>query len=119
MITLRGPDGKLLSPYPGLKERLLWNTENVDDHWLWLRGTNRCGYARINIYHDGKIRCFLAHRVAYELWIGSIPAEHDLDHGKECPRHCINPYHLSPMHYLEHRKKTAWPKANPGRTLQL
>lgn len=60
--------------------------------WLWTAGINGRGYG--NITADGRTRS--AHRVAYEEWIGPIPAGLDLDHLCRV-RHCVNPDHLEPV----------------------
>jgi len=60
--------------------------------WLWRGGTDRLGYG--SVYADGRTRS--AHRVAYELAFGSIPAGLVLDHLCRVPR-CVNPLHLEPV----------------------
>ncbi len=59
------------------------------DCWLWTGEKITDGYARF--YISGKrIR---AHRFIYELLIGPIPAELELDHLCRNPL-CVNPFHL-------------------------
>lgn len=71
--------------------------------WPWLGYVAPTGYGQMGIRH----RSVLAHRMAYELLRGPIPAEMDLDHtchdpavcfeGTSCPhRRCVNPAHLQP-----------------------
>ena len=81
-------------------EQRFWN--KVGDHsdpskcWLWLAGTIKSGklrYGQINI--DNK--CVLAHRFAYELFVGTIPKGMTIDHVKArgCSSTlCVNPAHL-------------------------
>lgn len=65
---------------------------NENGCWIWRGNINkRTGYAQ----SDGKAD---AHRQSYELWIGPIPHRADLDHAKGCPKHCVNPYTLTPVH---------------------
>lgn len=71
--------------------------------WLWTATLFADGYARI--YY--KRKSLKAHRVSYEIFIGPIPEDKQLDHtchngsgchaGKNClHRRCINPDHLEP-----------------------
>lgn len=62
--------------------------------WLWTGHIKSViGYGWF-YYKKGGTR--LAHRVAYELYIGPIPSGLDLDH-KCRVRSCVNPYHLEPV----------------------
>lgn len=59
------------------------------DCWLWTGGKVGGGYGRFYI----NAKRILAHRFIYELLIGPIPAELELDH--LCRnRPCVNPFHL-------------------------
>lgn len=72
--------------------------------WYWSNVPTQYGYGKVR--HEGKQTS--AHRVAYMLAVGPIPAGHDVDHkchnedescpgGSTCPhRRCINPDHLQP-----------------------
>lgn len=58
----------------------------------WTATTGTDGYGR---FHDGD-RQVVAHRWAYEHWIGPIPDGLVTDH--LCRnRRCVNPYHLEPV----------------------
>ena len=57
--------------------------------WIWQGTGNRQGYGMIR--YDGRPQP--AHRVAYEIMVGPIPAGMTLDHLCRVPR-CINPNHL-------------------------
>lgn len=47
----------------------------------------------------------LAHRVAYELWVGPIPeGDYVVDHQPECPKTCITPAHLTVFTRGEHTR---------------
>lgn len=71
-----------------------------DECWLWT-ASMRQGYGQLKV--DGHM--VNAHRLAYELWVGPVPAGHEIDHtchngsgcdeGDACPhRRCMNPAHL-------------------------
>ena len=60
--------------------------------WEWQAALNRGGYGVFSA--NGKYT--LAHRFAYERWVGSIPDGLVLDH--LCRnRSCVNPHHLEPV----------------------
>ena len=77
---------------------------SADNCWPWKVST-RAGYGQFGL--AGKTP--RAHRVAYELWVGPIPAGKTLDHlchtadtscpgGATCPhRRCCRPEHLEPI----------------------
>lgn len=66
--------------------------------WLWLGATQNRGYGRFytGVGKRGKHGSggmSLAHRVAYELIVGSIPDDQTIDH--LCfNKRCVNPSHL-------------------------
>ena len=67
---------------------------------LWEGKLDRDGYGRMD---DGQR---LAHRVAYEVFIGPIPDGHELDHLCEV-RPCVNVLHLEPVTHAEHMRRRA------------
>src|SRR4051794_31736927 len=68
--------------------------------WLWTAYIDGDGYGRSG---DSAAIVALAHRLAYEAFVGSIPIGHHVDHtchnvdltcpgGRRCiHRHCVNP----------------------------
>lgn len=56
--------------------------------WTWHGVVHRDGYGRYNGVG--------AHRVAYELWVGPIPAAMEIDHLCRNIR-CVRPDHLEPV----------------------
>jgi hypothetical protein len=78
-----------------------------DECWPWLGGTTgRTGYGRFTAATvDGRAVTVVAHRWAYEHFVGPIPDGMVIDHtchnesgcaaGLDCPhRACVNPAHL-------------------------
>ncbi len=64
-----------------------------DECWRWRGSKNSLGYGKA---YAGENRYRSAHRVAYELARGPIPAGLQLDH--LCRnRLCVNPLHLEPV----------------------
>jgi len=78
-----------------------------DSCWPWRASTNPDGYGMVGVRNEG--RTYGAHRIAYELTVGPIPAGLTLDHrchtddldcagGRSCAhRACVNPAHLEPV----------------------
>jgi hypothetical protein len=69
--------------------------------WNWTGATSHSGYGKINL--SG--RYVGAHRAAYELLIGAIPAGLELDHLCSNPT-CVNPEHLEPVTHAENVRRT-------------
>lgn len=73
-----------------LELRIAENIELSDSGcWLWTLRKDRTGYGRISISGVGKH----VHRVAYEVFVGPIPDELQIDHLCRV-RHCANPAHM-------------------------
>ena len=100
-LQLRGHPRRFVHghhPKRSLMERFMekW-VEGDGGCWLWMAHTTVDGYPRIAIGRTSRE----AHRVAYELFVGSIPEGHDVHH--ECEvRNCVNPNHLRPVTKKEH-----------------
>lgn len=58
--------------------------------WIWTAGHTAKGYGNLHI--DKKT--WRAHRFAWTLLVGEIPAGMQLDHRVTCPKDCVNPAHL-------------------------
>lgn len=68
--------------------------------WVWQASGIPAGYGT---FWDGN-RKVLAHRWAYEHWVGPIPEELEMDH--LCRnRACVSPFHLEPVTRSENGKR--------------
>lgn len=72
-----------------LVERFLAKVDQSGDCWEWTAGRSGEGYGRF--WLDGRVTS--AQRVAYELWVGPIPAGLEVDHTCHNPG-CVRPAHL-------------------------
>lgn len=69
--------------------RFMAKVEQTSECWNWRAYTGSNGYGRV--WFDGRLQ--LAHRVAYQLFVGPIPAGMFVDH--LCRnRSCVNPDHM-------------------------
>lgn len=88
-------DAKLIAPLTPSDFRRFWakvNYHSPDDCWLWRGSITTSGYGHFRL----GTRHVMAHRVAYEYIMGSIPFGLTLDH--LCRnRACVNPSHLEPV----------------------
>ena len=70
--------------------------------WISHGSLTRGGYGSIRI--NGKSRRVA--RIAYKIWIGPIPKNHDVHHTCGC-RRCINPAHLETLFHGVHMRNHA------------
>lgn len=87
-----------------------------DGCWYWLGARRDGGYGQFRYkLNDEKTRQSpgagrslqvnaLAHRLSYELWVGPIPENHELDHTCSTPS-CVNPDHLEPVLPRENKRR--------------
>lgn len=83
-----------------------------DDCWPWLGHTDPQGYARLRDDRGRAGEVLYAHRVAWELAVGPIPAGLTIDHVVErgCTRRdCTNPAHLEPVRIGDNVRRSSHP----------
>lgn len=92
------------------REWFFSHMEVVGDCWLFIGPINyENGY--------GKTNQGLAHRVAYETFVGPIPPGMHIDHvrSKGCLSHlCINPAHLEAVTQAENNRRTSLEECGRG-----
>ena len=78
--------------------------------WVWMHNTTRKGYGKFFLgFVDGQKVEGACHRIAFEHWIGFLPAGWIVDH--QCnTKTCCNPAHLWPE-TNENNIKLAWQRA--------
>ena len=67
--------------------------EPTSGHWFWIGYRTPLGYGRLMVKTPTGVRPVGAHRIAYELYVGPIPSNRELDHKCRMPM-CVNPAHL-------------------------
>ena len=72
-----------------VEDRFWAKVEKTETCWLWTACKHRAGYGFFRV--GG--RNLYAHRWAYELLVGQIPPDLELDHLCRVPA-CVNPAHL-------------------------
>jgi hypothetical protein len=98
--------------FPTVEERFWAKVDKTETCWLWTgtrTGGNLYGYFRPNSLGGMK----LAHRIAYELLIGLIPAGLELHHRCERPE-CVRPDHLQPVTHRENMQWATKPHCRQG-----
>ena len=91
---------RVARPSPTIEARF-WakiNKTTPTGCWEWTDKLNPAGYGKLNVgrREDGRIVFVEAHRLSYELLVGSIPCGLHIDHLCRNPA-CVNPNHLEPV----------------------
>ena len=85
-------------------------SQNSDDEcWIWIAARNPGnGYGRFyGAKNDPQHTSTVAHRVAYEHYVGPIPDGLELDHVCRV-RECVNPDHLRPVTHGANVDRARW-----------
>lgn len=85
-----------------VESRFLAKVDKTGPCWLWTAWIERNGYGRF--WLDGRQQG--AHRVAYELYVGPIAPELQIDHLCRV-RSCVNPLHLEAVTASENTRRMA------------
>lgn len=100
----------------------------LDSCWLWRADEKAKGHGRFK--RDGSRTSMQASRYAYELLVGPVPEDLELDHmchnedptcpgGPMCPhRPCCNPFHCLPSTHKENDLRGRSPLADNARKTQ-
>ena len=80
-------------PFPQNFWSKVEKADTWDTCWIWTAGKDRAGYG---VYNGAGLGTRAAHRIAYMLLVGAIPAGLELDHLCRV-RACVNPAHLEPV----------------------
>lgn len=82
-------------------ERFMSRLDRSGECWLWTKSRNAAGYGTFGV---GK-KTMLAHRWAYEHFVGPIAEGLELDHACVVPA-CVNPAHLDPVTHEENLRRS-------------
>ena len=85
-----------------LLERFWSKVDTTGDCWIWQASVTSTGYGQFVV----DSRNFKAHRFAYEVAIGPIPAGLEIDHLCENVL-CVNPWHLEPVSHAENIRRSS------------
>ena len=78
--------------------------------WIWTSTVDRHGYGRF--YTGGSPRIIGAHQFAYQILIGPVPQNLELDHLCRNPL-CVNPWHLEAVTHKENLQRGKMPYGTP------
>ncbi len=94
-----------------LEQRFLKYVEKSSGCWIWIGYRHDKGYGLLSCKINGKKRPVRAHRIAYELYKGPIPAGMKVLHSCDNPP-CVKPDHL----FLGSNRDNSEDMSKKGRT---
>jgi hypothetical protein len=98
---------------PSAEERFWSKVDKTDGCWFWTAYRDRNGYGKFGV--GGRAGGMVsAHRVAYEMVVGPIPAGLVLDHLCRNPG-CVRPDHLDPVTHAENCRRGVAAEVNRAR----
>lgn len=89
-------------PGTTVQEKLQLNHVLDGECWRWTGAHNPKGYGQLVVANKRKA----VHRLAYELWVGTIGDGLEIDHTCNV-RDCVNPAHLEAVSHAENVRRTA------------
>lgn len=84
------------------EERFWRKLEKTETCWLWTAAKQQNGYGMFGTEPSSKVTT--AHRYSYELHVGPIPEEMQIDHLCRV-RACVNPAHLEVVTGLQNIRR--------------
>ena len=120
MRLRRSQGDQFVSRYGDTEERFWSKVERrgPDECWPWTGTIDRGGYGEFYVSDQADQRLVKAHVWMYEVTVGPVPDDHELDHachtrdatrtrGDDCPhRGCVNPGHLEPVTHQENSRRS-------------
>jgi hypothetical protein len=92
-------------PTDVIEERFWAKVEKTDDCWMWTGMKDGSGYGRMQVKPSTRSHHTMpAHRVAYQLLVGPIPADMTIDHLCRV-KACVNPAHLDVVSVHENGRR--------------
>lgn len=89
-----------MNPRPADSFRQRVTVNDATGCFEWTAAKNRKGYGQVRVAG----RLWIAHRLAYEWFVGRIPEGMQLDH--HCRNHaCVNVMHLEPVTHIENQAR--------------
>ena len=77
---------------------------DAEGHWIWTGCRTMAGPLGYGRFSWDAERRILAHRAAYEMFVGPVPENLELDHLCRV-RDCVNPAHLEPVTHQENVRR--------------
>jgi hypothetical protein len=86
------------------EQRFISKIQYTETCWLWCGGKKAAGYGHFGVKRSGRWGKVIAHRHAYEIWVGPIPSNYEIDHLCHT-RGCVRPDHLQAVTVTENRAR--------------